>query len=232
MGDVRVFLYPEPLGVFLDSNLPKLAILASGRGSNCRAILNAVRNGRLRARAAAVVSDNPQAPVLTMAKECGIDGIYIDPGRKGARLAREQEAAFVTELQSREVEWVALAGFMRILGEPLLSAFPGKILNIHPSLLPSFPGLDGPGQAWKAGVKVAGCTVHFVDAGIDTGPIIAQQAVPVLPEDTEDSLRSRILEAEHKTYIAALGIVMSGAYAIEDRRVIYQPAQVPAEESQ
>ena len=148
-----------------------------------------------------------------------VEALYLDPGRPGARIAPEAEAAYVRALRARGVEWIALAGFLRIVGRALLDAFPGRILNIHPSLLPAFPGLDAQGQAWRHGVKVAGCTVHFVDAGVDTGPIVLQAAVPVRDDDDEAALRARILDREHAIYVEALRLAVTGRLRREGRRV-------------
>ncbi len=197
-----------------------LGILASGRGSNCEAILRAASEGRLHARVGLVLSDNPDAPVLEKARSHGVAARHIDPGRKGARLTGEAEAAYVAALREAGVEWVALAGFMRILGPVLLEGYAGHVLNIHPSLLPAFPGLHAQRQAFEYGVKVAGCTVHFVDAGVDTGPVILQRAVPVEDGDRLEDLESRILAREHEIYVDAINLVVSGRYRLEGRRVI------------
>ena len=202
-----------------------LGILASGRGSNCEAILRAEAEGRLDGRVGIVLSDHPDAPVLEKARQFGVESRYVEPGRKGARLTPAAEEAFVEALRDAEVEWVALAGFMRILGENLLGAFPRRILNIHPSLLPAFPGLHGQRQAFEYGVKIAGCTVHFVDEGVDTGPILLQRAVPVRDDDDEESLAARILEQEHEAYVEAINRVASGDFQIEGRRVLVRTAR-------
>jgi phosphoribosylglycinamide formyltransferase-1 len=197
-----------------------LGILASGRGSNCEAILRAAADDRLKARVGLVLSDRPEAPVLEKAKGFGVPAQYIDPGRKGARLTLEAEAMFVEALREAGVEWIALAGFMRIVGKMLLEAYEERMVNIHPSLLPAFPGLEAQRQALEYGVKVAGCTVHFVNEGVDTGPVILQRTVPVAPDDTVESLSARILEQEHRLYVEALNLVMSGSYRLEGRRVL------------
>lgn len=202
-----------------------LGILASGRGSNCAAILRAQKEGRLRGRVALVLSDRPEAPVLEVARTFGVPGRYLDPGRKGARLTAEAEDAYVAALREAGVEWIALAGFMRIVGQRLLGAYSGHILNIHPSLLPAFPGLAAQRQALDYGVKIAGCTVHFVNEGVDTGPIILQSAVPVLDTDTVEALEARILEREHALYVDALNLVFSGRYRTDGRRVVPEPAK-------
>jgi phosphoribosylglycinamide formyltransferase-1 len=197
-----------------------LGILASGRGSNCESILAASAEGRLDAGVALVLSDRADAPVLARAEAHGVPARYLDPGRKGARLTPEAEAAYVQALRDSGVEWIALAGFMRIVGKGLLGAYPDRILNIHPSLLPAFPGLDAQKQAFDYGVKVAGCTVHFVNEGVDTGPIVLQEVVPVMPADTVDALSARILEREHALYVEALNLVMSGNYRLDGRTVL------------
>jgi phosphoribosylglycinamide formyltransferase-1 len=197
-----------------------LGILASGRGSNCEAILRAARSGALAGRVGIVLSDRPDAPVLAKAEAMGVSARFLDPGRKGARLSPEAEAAYVEVLRGAGAEWVALAGFMRIIGKPLLEAYAGRILNIHPSLLPAFPGLNAQAQALDYGVKMAGCTVHFVNEGVDTGPILVQNAVPVREGDTAASLSARILAEEHVAYVKALNLVFSGRYRLEGRRVV------------
>jgi phosphoribosylglycinamide formyltransferase-1 len=197
-----------------------LGILASGRGSNCEAILRAEKDGRLAARVGLVLSDRPEAPVLGKAAQFTVSARYLDPGRKGARLTPEAEAAYVDALRDAGVEWIALAGFMRIVGKPLLTAYRGRIVNIHPSLLPAFPGLDAQRQAFEHGVKVAGCTVHFVDEGVDTGPIVLQASVGVEPHDTVELLSARILELEHELYVEALNLLTTGNYRVDGRRVL------------
>lgn len=197
-----------------------LGILASGRGSNCEAILRAEKEGRLSAHVGLVLSDRPDAPVLGKAASYGVSAKFLDPGRKGARLTPAAEAAYVDALRDAGVEWIALAGFMRIIGEPLLTAYRGRIVNIHPSLLPAFPGLDAQRQAFEHGVKVAGCTVHFVDAGVDTGPIVLQAAVGVEPDDTVEQLSARILEQEHELYVEALNLLVTDNYRVDGRRVL------------
>ena len=198
-----------------------IGVLASGRGSNCEALLRAAEEGRLNGRIALVLSDRPEAPVLEVCRRFNVPARYLDPGRKGARLTPEAEAQYVGALRDAGVEWVALAGFMRIVGPELLNAYAGRIVNIHPSLLPAFPGLDAQRQALEYGVRVAGCTVHLVNEGVDTGPIVLQQPVPVLPTDTVDSLSARILEEEHGLYVRALNLLLKGNYRIEGRRILF-----------
>src|SRR6516162_4964222 len=174
-----------------------IGILGSGKGSNCRAILERIRSGDLAAEARLVVSDVLDAPILDMAREFGVANAYLPPGRFRTRLEPEIEQQLVQMLGGAGVELVVLAGFMRVLHEPMLKAFPRHIINIHPSLLPKFPGLEAWTQALVAGEIVTGCTVHYVDAGVDTGPILAQRTVPILPNDTPGRLHARIQAAEH-----------------------------------
>ena len=197
-----------------------LGVLASGRGSNLEAILHARSRGELPIPVRVVLSDNPDAPALDMARRAGIPAVHVPPGPSRARLDRNGDAAFVEVLKRHDVDLIALAGFMRILGPGFLDPFPWSILNIHPSLLPSFPGLGAPGQAIGWGVRWAGCTAHFVTAGVDAGPIIEQAVVPVDPSDTEETLAARILVEEHRIYPAAIARVARGAYRLSGRRVI------------
>jgi phosphoribosylglycinamide formyltransferase-1 len=197
-----------------------LGILASGRGSNAEAIIRSIEEGRLDASIGLILTDNPDAPVLETASLHAVPARFIDPGRRGARLTPEAEQMYVDALQEAGVQWVCLAGFMRILRKPFLQAFPGHVLNIHPSLLPAFPGLDAQKQAFDYGVRVAGCTVHFVDEGVDSGPVIAQATVPVHDTDTAQTLRSRILEQEHALYPRALEFLLCGRWRLEGRRVL------------
>jgi phosphoribosylglycinamide formyltransferase-1 len=201
--------------------LSVIGVLASGRGSNCEALLRAAAEGRLQGRIGLVLSDRPEAPVLELGRRFNVPARYLDPGRKGARLTPEAEAQYVGALKDAGVEWVALAGFMRIVGPELLNGYAGRIVNIHPSLLPAFPGLDAQRQALEYGVRVAGCTVHLVNEGVDTGPIVLQQPVPVLPNDTVESLSARILEEEHGLYVRALNLLLKGNYRIEGRRILF-----------
>lgn len=177
-----------------------LGILGSGKGSNCRAILEQIRAGTLPAEARLVVSDVLAAGILDIAREFGVPNIYLPPGNFRTRLEPAVEMELVRLLQEADVELVVLAGFMRVLKEPMLAAFPQRIINIHPSLLPKFPGIEAWKQALGAGEKVTGCSVHYVDAGIDSGEIIAQRKVPVLPDDTAESLHARIQLAERALY--------------------------------
>lgn len=201
------------------SAVTTLGILASGRGSNASAILDAIAENVLPARVGVLLSDRPDAPALSLARSHGVPANYLDPGRPGARLTPSAETTYADAMQAADVQWVILAGFMRILGPVFLDRFPGRVLNIHPSLLPSFPGLHAQRQALEHGVKIAGATVHFVDHGVDTGPIIAQAAVPVLDDDTESTLAARILESEHRLYVHAIQQVLAGIHR-QGRRVV------------
>jgi phosphoribosylglycinamide formyltransferase-1 len=195
----------------------KLAILLSGRGSNFEAIARAIGEGKLNAEIAVVVSNRPGARGLDRAKELGLEAVCL-PSRGVAR--EDYDASLVEELKRHNPDVICLAGFMRLLTPVFIEAFRGRILNIHPSLLPAFPGLDAQRQAFEHGVRFSGCTVHFVDEGLDSGPIIVQAAVPVKDDDTVESLSERILEAEHAAYPRAIALVLSGAYRIEGRRVV------------
>ena len=177
-----------------------LGVLGSGKGSNFAAIAEAIRDGWLNARVALVVSDVPDAGILRLAKSHGAPAVHLPPGRFKTKLEPEGEFALAQTLQAAGVELVVLAGYMRLLKEPMVTAFPRRIINIHPSLLPKYPGLTAWQQALDAGETETGCTVHYVDLGMDTGPIIAQESVPVFPHDTADALHARIQEAEHRLY--------------------------------
>ena len=182
-----------------------IGILGSGKGSNCRAILERIRSGDLAAEARLVVSDVLDAPVLDLAREFGIANAYLPPGRFRTRLEPEVEEQLVQMLRVAGVELVVLAGFMRVLHEPMLKAFPRRIINIHPSLLPRFPGLEAWKQALVAGETVTGCTVHYVDEQIDHGQILGQKEVKILPNDTAETLHARIQVVEHELYSAVIG---------------------------
>ena len=177
-----------------------LGILGSGAGSNCRAILEQIRAGKLDAEARIVIADVFDAGILDVAREFGVPNVYLPPGKFRTRLEPNVEMEMVRLLRVEGVELVALAGFMRVLKEPMLAAFPRRIINIHPSLLPKFPGIESWKQALEAGEKITGCSVHYVDAGIDRGEIIAQRKVPVLADDSPESLHARIQIAEHALY--------------------------------
>ena len=178
----------------------RLGVLGSGKGSNFVAIAAACAAGAVPAQIALVLSDLPDAGILAHARDRHIPARYLPPGKFRTRLDEESERAYVQALQEARVDLVVLAGFMRVLKAPFLDAFAGRIVNIHPSLLPSFPGLEAWKQALNYGVKVTGCTVHFVDAGVDAGPIIGQQVVPVFDDDTPETLHQRIHAAEHQLY--------------------------------
>ena len=175
-----------------------LGILGSGRGTNCRAILERIRSGDLPAQVQVVISDVLDAPILDIAREFTIANAYLPPGQFRTRLEPAVEMELVKILGDAGVELVILAGFMRVLKAPMLEAFPRRILNIHPSLLPKFPGFEAWKQALAAGEKITGCTVHYVDEKIDHGDVIAQKQVPILPNDTPESLHARIQMAEHE----------------------------------
>jgi len=197
--------------------MKRLGILLSGRGSNFLAIADAIAEHRLNAQIALVISNRPDAPGLKAAQDRGIHALSL-PSKGVDREVYDRQ--LVEGLRAHHVDLVCLAGYMRILSGYFIREFPLRILNIHPSLLPAFPGLDAQHQALVHGAKIAGCTVHFVDEGLDSGPIVAQAPVPVLDEDTADSLSARILKEEHRLYSQAIALVLSGAYRIEGRRVI------------
>lgn len=196
----------------------RLGVLISGRGSNLQAIIDAIAQGRLDATIALVVSNRADAGGLERARRAGIETVVLDHRGFGSR--DEYDRKLVTELRRREVELVCLAGFMRLLSATFVEAFPDRILNIHPSLLPSFPGLDGQDQAWRHGVKIAGATVHIVTPELDAGPIVLQAVVPVREDDTPEALGDRILEVEHRIYPEAIGIMLSGGWRLEGRRFL------------
>jgi phosphoribosylglycinamide formyltransferase 1 len=196
----------------------RLGILLSGRGSNSEAIADSVAAGRIQAEIAAVISNRSSARGLEVARERGLPALCI-PSKDVPR--EEYDRQLVAELKNRGVDLVCLAGFMRLLTAEFCSAFPMRILNIHPSLLPAFPGLDAQKQALEHGVKITGCTVHFVDPQLDAGPIVLQAAVPVLENDTADSLSARILVEEHRIYSQAIALVLAGRWRTEGRRVLF-----------
>lgn len=195
----------------------RLGILISGRGSNFEAIANSIARRKLDAEIAIVISNRPNAPGLDIARERGIP-LRIIPS---AGMDRETyDKLLIDELKTHEVDLVCLAGFMRLLSSDFVRAFPNRVLNIHPSLLPAFAGLDAQRQALEYGVRITGCTVHFVDEFLDSGPIIIQSAVPVLDNDTVESLSARILLQEHAIYSKAIGYIVDGRVTIEGRRVM------------
>jgi phosphoribosylglycinamide formyltransferase 1 len=195
-----------------------LGILISGRGSNLQAIVGAIADGRLEARIALVLSNRGDAPGLDRAREAGIETRCLSHRDFANREAYDRR--LVEELRSRDVGLVCLAGFMRLLSPVFIGAFPNAILNIHPSLLPAFPGLEAQHQAWSHGVKVTGATVHLVDCDLDAGPIVLQAPVPVLDTDTADTLAARILVEEHRIYPEAIGLILDGGWQIVGRRFV------------
>lgn len=195
----------------------RLGILISGRGSNFEAIADSIEKGDLDAEIAVVISNNPKAQGLQRAQERGLNAVCV---RSRAMEREAYDRLVVEQLREAQVDLVCLAGFMRLLSSFFVNEYPQRILNIHPSLLPSFPGLEAQLQAIEHGVRYSGCTVHFVDEHLDAGPIIAQAAVPVLDSDDEDALAARILEQEHRIYAEAIRLVLSGNYRVEGRRVL------------
>ncbi len=200
----------------------RLGVLISGRGSNLQAIIDAIAEGRLDATTTVVISNRPGARGLERARAAGIETVVLEHGAFPTREAYDR--ALAEELRRRDTGLVCLAGFMRLLSPVFVDAFPGAILNVHPSLLPAFPGVNAQRQALEHGVKVAGCTVHFVTAELDAGPIVLQAAVPVRADDTEDTLAARILVEEHRLYPEAIGLVLAGGWRIEGRRFLPAPA--------
>lgn len=200
----------------------RLAVLASGFGSNLQAIIDAVESGKIKGHVEIVISDKADAYALERARRHDITAVHINPQNFSGREAYDQ--AVLTLLQEKNIGLVVLAGYMRLLSPVLVGGFRGKIMNIHPALLPSFPGLDGVQQALDYGVKVSGCTVHFVDEGLDTGPIILQEAVPVYDHDTVDCLQERIHEVEHRLYPRAIQLFIAGKLSLEGRRCFQNEA--------
>jgi phosphoribosylglycinamide formyltransferase-1 len=192
-------------------------VLASGRGSNFQSIIDAINGKSLDVEISVLITDNPSAFAIERAKKHNIEYLVVRPKKFGSKDDFYRKVA--GELEKRETGLVVLAGFMRIVGKPLIDAFRGRIMNIHPAILPSFPGLHGQEQALEYGVKISGCTVHFVDEGMDTGPIIIQAAVPVLRDDTEDALSERILRLEHRIYPEAIRLFSEGKIKVEGRIV-------------
>jgi phosphoribosylglycinamide formyltransferase-1 len=205
----------------------RVAVLASGRGSNLQAIIDAVEAGRVHAQIVAVISNKPDAQALGRARQHGIKDVFVDPrpftGKPDSREAYDR--ALLDVLQKYDVELVLLAGYMKIVTAVLVKAYANRMMNIHPALLPSFPGLDVQKKALDWGCKLAGCTVHFVTEGVDEGPIVLQAAVPVLERDTVETLAARILEQEHKIYPRAVELFAEGRLRIEGRRVFVEDAK-------
>jgi len=199
----------------------RIAVLASGRGSNLQAIIDAIEAGRLEASLAMVISDRPDAQALERDRRHGAKALFVDP--KGYPDREAFDLALIALLDEHQVELVCLAGFMRILTPTFVAAYRDRIMNIHPALLPAFPGLHAQRQALERGVKVAGATVHFVDEGVDTGPIILQVAVSVEEDDTEETLSARILEQEHRIYPRAIQLFAEGRLEVRGRRVLIRP---------
>ncbi len=197
----------------------RIGVLGSGNGSNCEAILKACAEGRIRGRVVLVMSDVADALILDRARKHHVDAQFIGPSKFKTKLEPELEVRAVRLLLEAGVRFVALAGYMRVLKAPLLHAFPGRIMNVHPSLLPAFPGLRAWEQALAHGAKVTGCTVHFVDEGLDAGPIVLQEAVPVMPNDTAAALQLRIQLVEHKIYPEAIRLFAEGKLKVEGRIV-------------
>ncbi len=199
--------------------MKRLGVLLSGRGSNFEAIAQNIRVGVLEAEIAVVISNRPDAPGLEIARQLGLKAVALSSKGVGREDFDQQVAAILDE---HKVDLVVLAGYMRLLSGAFVRRYPLRIVNIHPSLLPAFPGLDAQHQAFDYGVKVAGCTAHFVDEHLDSGPIILQSAVPVLEADTAESLSARILVEEHHIYTEAIRLVLSGRWNLEGRRVVMQ----------
>lgn len=198
-----------------------LGVLISGRGSNLHAIVAAIASGTLSAQIAVVISNRPDAPGLARAREAGIETLVLDHLDKGKFPTREEyDRELVRQLRVRRVGLVCLAGFMRLLSQSFIDEFPSAILNIHPSLLPAFPGVNAQYQAWEHGVKVTGVTVHLVTAELDGGPIVLQEAVPVRDDDDPDTLTGRVLEQEHRLYPQAIQLVLNGRWRLEGRRFV------------
>ena len=202
----------------MNENNRRLGVLISGRGSNLQAIIDAIANGRLAATIAVVVSNKPDAVGLDRARVSGIDTVLVEPRAFTSR--ETYDTALIDVLQRYDVGLVCLAGFMRLLGSNVVEAFPNRILNVHPSLLPAFPGLHGQRQALRHGAKITGATVHVVTSDLDAGPIVLQATVSVEERDTTDTLSDRILLEEHRIYPEAIGILLDGRWRIEGRRFL------------
>ena len=205
----------------MESGVPNIAILISGRGSNLQSIIDAVSDGRLAARIALVISNRPDAPGLQRAKAAGLETLVVDHKEKSRYPTRaDYDKELIRQLKLRNVQLVCLAGFMRLLSPVFVDAFPNAVLNIHPSLLPAFPGINAQYQAWEHGVKWTGVTVHLVTAELDGGPIVLQRAIPVADSDDADTLAARILSQEHEAYPEAIRIVLAGGWTVEGRRFV------------
>jgi len=208
------------------SKLLRIGVLASGGGTNLQAIIDRCQDGTLAAEIAVVITNNPGAGALDRASKAGIKTLCINHRDFSQREAFDNTV--VSALQENEIDLVVLAGFMRIITQTFIDAFPERIINIHPALLPAFPGLHVQQQAIDYGARFSGCTVHFVDGGVDTGPIIMQAVVPILPDDTADTLAARILEQEHQAYPRAIQLIAEGRVRVDGRLVSIEPA-CPAE---
>ncbi|MBA3949841.1 MAG: phosphoribosylglycinamide formyltransferase [Acidobacteria bacterium] len=196
----------------------RLGVLISGRGTNLQSIIDAIARGSLNASIAVVISNRDDAPGLARAASAGVETLVLDHRAYASR--EDYDAALVDALRARGVDVVCLAGFMRVLSPVFIRAFQGRILNIHPALLPSFPGVNAPHQAWAHGVKITGATAHLVDDTLDGGPIVLQEPIDVLPDDTPETLAERILEIEHRIYPRAIAEVLGGGWRIEGRRFV------------
>lgn len=207
------------------SDRARLGVLLSGRGSNFLAIHAAIERGEVPAEIAVVLSDRERSPGLARARELGLRAVAVPLEERGERLTRDDhEGRVLAELEQEGVEWVCLAGYMRLLSPRFIARFRQRIVNIHPSLLPAFPGLDAQAQALRHGVRVSGCTVHLVDEGLDSGPIVIQRSVPVLDADTVERLADRILEQEHRAYPEALRRLMTEPWKLEGRKLLFEGA--------
>lgn len=207
-----------------DSPPLRVAVLGSGSGSNAQSLIDAIQEGTLNATMVCILSDRENAPILERGKRHGIPSYFISAAPFKTKLEGQAEQAYLNVLQTHQAEVLVLAGFMRIVKAGILETYAGRIVNIHPSLLPAFPGIDAWKQALDYGTKLAGCTVHFVDAGTDTGPIIIQRAVPIFDDDTSKSLHVRIQEEEHEAYPAAIRLIANGDITLCGRRVVRKPS--------
>lgn len=199
------------------SDTVRIAVLASGRGSNFEALC---RGDTGKGRVSLLISDNEKADALRKASVLGVEALYMSPGKYRTKFGEKEEGEWVRFLKDRNIELICLAGLMRIIKGPMMEEFSGRILNIHPSLLPSFPGLHAQKQALDYGVRITGCTVHYVDAGVDTGPVILQKAVHVADDDTVETLSDRILQSEHLAYSEAVKLHCAGVLTVNGRRIL------------
>jgi phosphoribosylglycinamide formyltransferase 1 len=225
-GNVRAEFTKQQELILAVNRAFRIGVLGSGKGSNFVALAEACARGAIPAEISVVLSDVAEAGILERARERRIAARFVPPGKYRTRLDEDAEHALIEVLQQPGVDLIALAGFMRVLKSEFLRAFEGRIVNIHPSLLPAFPGLEAWKQALNYGVKVAGCTVHFVDAGVDSGPILGQQTVPVFDHDTSETLHQRIHAAEHELYPKCVAALARGDIRVQDRRVIWRESEV------